>query len=79
VERGRRADFTDLCAARARDRIAAAAELAPWGDVIEPSRAEGPALLGFLAAWVAEAENGRSGWLAEGDHQSRWLAERLGL
>jgi hypothetical protein len=74
-----RVDFVDLCAARARERIAAAPELERWGDVIEPARAEGPALSGFVAARIAEAAAGREAWHAEREHQWRWLAERLAL
>ena len=74
-----RDDYVDMCVARAQERIAAVPELERWGDVIEPSRAEGPALLGFVAARIAEAAAGRDAWLAERRHQSRWLAERLAL
>jgi hypothetical protein len=74
-----RADYTDMCAARARERIAAVPELERWGDVIESATAESAALTGFVAARIAEAAVGREGWLAEREHQSEWLAERLAL
>jgi hypothetical protein len=71
--------YCEMCAARARERLAARPDLAHWGVVIEPSMREGPALLGFIAARIAEEDAGMPAYYAEREHQSRWLAERLGL
>ncbi|MET0685278.1 MAG: hypothetical protein ABW060_08175 [Solirubrobacteraceae bacterium] len=50
-----------------------------WGAVIEPSKAEGPALLGFIAARIAEARHGVEAYHAERARQVAWLRDRLGV
>jgi hypothetical protein len=40
---------------------------------------EGPALLGFVAARIAEEISGRDAYHAERARQTAWLVERLGL
>jgi hypothetical protein len=50
-----------------------------WAAVIEPSVREGPALLGFVAARIAEEISGPETYHAERARQTAWLAERLGL
>ena len=70
--------YTRMCADRARE-LARTADLADWGAVIEPSVPEGPALLGFVAARIAEAISGPDAYRAERGRQADWLAERLGL
>ena len=71
--------YCEMCAERARERIAGSPLLQPWGAAIEPSMREGPALLGFIAARIAEEDEGRDAYYAERAHQVRWLVEQLGL
>jgi hypothetical protein len=73
--------YTRMCADRAHELVAAAPpELAHWDSVVEASIPEGPALLGFVAARIAEAIAGdRDAYHAERARQAEWLAERLGL
>jgi hypothetical protein len=40
---------------------------------------EGPALLGFVAARIAEERGGPDAYHAERRRQTEWLAARLGL
>ena len=47
--------------------------------MVEPSIPEGPALLGFIAARIAERRDGVAAYHAERARQVAWLAERLGL
>jgi len=68
--------YTRDCADRAH---ALAAGLPEWEAVIEPSIPEGPALLGFVAARIAEERDGIAAYHAERARQVAWLAERLGL
>ena len=72
--------YTRDCADRAHAlALAADPPLAGWDAVIEPSIPEGPALLGFVAARIAEERDGVAAYHAERDRQRAWLAERLGL
>lgn len=73
-----RDEYTRMCADRAHE-LARAADLADWDAVVEPSVPEGPALLGFVAARIAERISGADAYHAERRHQADWLAERLGL
>lgn len=73
-----RDEYTRMCADRAHE-LARAADLADWDAVVEPSVPEGPALLGFVAARIAEKISGAEAYHAERRHQADWLAERLGL
>ena len=73
-----RDEYTRMCADRAHE-LARAADLADWDAVVEPSVPEGPALLGFVAARIAESISGADAYHAERRHQADWLAERLGL
>jgi hypothetical protein len=69
-----------MCADRAHELAnGATPPLADWEAVVEPSFPEGPALLGFVAARIAEELSGIEGYHAERARQWRWLAERLGL
>ena len=52
---------------------------ADWDAVVEPSTAEGPALLGFVAARIAEARDGVEAYHAERARQVAWLRTRLRL
>jgi hypothetical protein len=47
--------------------------------VIEPSIPEGPALLSFVAARIAEESSGPEAYHAERARQTEWLVEQLGL
>lgn len=73
-----RAAYTRWCADRAHE-IAQASGLERWGEVIEPSIPEGPALLGFVAARIAEEGAGVAAYRAERARQAEWLAARLDL
>jgi sirohydrochlorin ferrochelatase len=73
-----RDEYTRMCADRAHE-LARAADLAGWDAVVEPSVPEGPALLGFVAARIAEKISGPDAYHAERRHQADWLADRLGL
>jgi hypothetical protein len=75
-----RAAFTRDCANRAHALVAdGGPALAEWATVIEPSIPEGPALLGFIAARIAEERDGALAYHAERARQVAWIAERLGL
>jgi hypothetical protein len=73
-----RDEYTRMCADRAHE-LARGASLESWEAVIEPSVPEGPALLGFVAARIAEEISGPEAYRAERDRQADWLAERLSL
>ena len=73
-----RAAYTRHCADRAHE-LARSHGLEHWAEVIEPSVPEGPALLGFVAARIAEEGGGVEAYHAERAEQARWLAERLRL
>jgi hypothetical protein len=72
--------YTRMCADRAHElALGAAPPLRDWDAVIEPSTAEGPALLGFVAARIADVRGGRPAYHEERRRQARWLTERLSL
>jgi hypothetical protein len=72
--------YARMCADRAHELARdGAAPLEQWDRVIEPSVPEGPALLGFVAARIAEARDGPNAYHAERARQTAWLVERLGL
>jgi len=73
-----RDEYTRMCADRAH-ALAASPPLGQWDAVIEPSVPEGPALLGFVAARIAEERHGAEGYRDERARQTAWLVERLGL
>jgi hypothetical protein len=75
-----RAAYTRDCADRAHALVREAGPgFEDWGAVVEPSTAEGPALLGFVAARIAEERDGAAAYHAERARQVAWLRERLGL
>jgi len=75
-----RDEYTRTCADHAHELAAGSSPpLGAWEAVIEPSIPEGPALLGFVAARIAEERGGRTAYLEERARQARWLAERLSL
>ena len=72
--------YTRDCADRAHTLVREAGPaFAEWDAVVEPSTAEGPALLGFVAARIAEERDGVEAYHAERARQVAWLADRLGL
>jgi hypothetical protein len=73
-----RDEYTRMCADRAHE-LARGASLDEWDAIIEPSVPEGPALLGFVAARIAEEISGSDAYRAERRRQADWLAERLRL
>ena len=74
-----REDYSQMCIARAGEIAASAPELVgPWAPPPAAS-AGGPALMGFMAARMAEAISGIDAYVAERARQSAWLTERLGL
>jgi hypothetical protein len=75
-----RDSYTRMCADRAQELARAASPpLSHWEAVIEPSVPEGPALLGFIAARIAEEISGIDAYRAERARQTDWLVARLGL
>ena len=75
-----RDEYVRMCADRAHELARTASPPLPdWERVIEPSIREGPALLGFIAARIAEAASGVDAYRAERARQSAWLADRLAL
>jgi hypothetical protein len=73
-----RDEYTRMCADRAHE-LARTPTLEHWDAVIERSTRWGPALLGFMAARIAEERSGRAAYHAERVRQAEWLAGRLGL
>jgi hypothetical protein len=75
-----REEYTRMCADRAHAlALHESPRLEQWDAVVEPSIPEGPALLGFVAARIAEERGGPPAYTAERVRQARWLAGRLGL
>jgi hypothetical protein len=73
-------EYTRMCADRARQLALGAERPIPdWAEVARAAVSEGPALLGFCAARIAEETDGVEGFHREREAQSRWLVERLGL
>jgi hypothetical protein len=73
-----RAALTRHCADRAHE-LARAGGIERWEEVIEPSIPEGPALLSFVAARIAEEAGGVEAYHAERARHAEWIAERLQL
>lgn len=72
--------YTRMCADRAHELASSVAPpLESWDAVVEPSIPEGPALLGFVAARIAEEISGVEAYHAERASQAAWLQQRLGL
>ncbi len=74
---GLRDEYTRMCADRGIELARGAALPGGWETTLEASIPEGPALLGFMAARVAEQIDGVDAYYAERARQSRWLAKRL--
>jgi hypothetical protein len=73
-----RATYTRYCADRAHE-IARENGIERWEEVIEPSIPEGPALLSFVAARIAEEAGGVEAYHAERARHAEWIADRLRL
>jgi len=72
--------YTRMCADRAHAlALGAPPRLEGWDAVVEPSVPEGPALLGFVAARIAEQISGRQAYHGERARQAEWLRQHLGL
>jgi hypothetical protein len=68
-----------MCIAHAAELGASASDrVGPWAPPPEAS-AGGPALMGFIAARMAEAIGGVDAYVLERARQSAWLVDRLGL
>lgn len=79
-EEGVRDRYTRMCAARAHELARGVSPpLEQWEAVVEPSIPEGPALLGFVAARIAEEIHGPEAYWAERARQTEWLVEQLRL
>jgi hypothetical protein len=72
-----RGGYTRMCRERAAELAAAAQPPGLWAP--RSGTTAGPALMGFMAARIAEELGGVDGYLEERMRQSAWLAERLGL
>lgn len=74
-----RDEYSQMCIARARELAASAPErVAEWAPGVKDAAA-GPALMGFMAARIAEKLGGVEAYVEERRRQSDWLADRLGL
>jgi hypothetical protein len=69
--------YTQMCRARASELAAALKPADLWAP--RAQSAAGPALMGFMAARIAEQLGGVDGYVEERMRQSAWLADRLGL
>lgn len=75
-----RGDYTRMCADRAHEIASSVSpRLDEWDALLAPSVREGPALLGFMAARIAEEVRGPDAYRRERERQATWLVERLGL
>jgi hypothetical protein len=74
-----REEYSQMCIARAGELAASAPEgVADWAPAPDMSVA-GPALMGFVAARIAEQLGGTGAYMEERMRQSAWLADRLHL
>lgn len=71
--------YSQMCIARASERAASAPRaLEVWAPPPQASAA-GPALMGFIAARIAEETGGIDAYVEERVRQVEWLVDRLGL
>jgi hypothetical protein len=71
--------YSQMCIARSAELAAASSKpLTAWAPPREASAA-GPALMGFIAARIAEEIAGVEAYREERARQAAWLVERLGL
>jgi len=72
--------YTRACADHAHELARSVAPaLDDWDAQVERLVGFGPALLGFMAARIAQKRDGPEGYTAERARQVDWLAERLRL
>ncbi len=71
--------FGEACATEARRRAAGSAELEPFAADVQQSAAAKAVVAGFIAARLAELQDGPAGYDAERARQARWLADALAL
>jgi hypothetical protein len=76
-EDGLRDEFTRMCADHAHEIARQAPEMTAWDAGIESSLPDGPAMLAFMAAAIAEQRGGIEAHRAERLRQAAWLAARL--
>jgi hypothetical protein len=76
---GTREEYSQMCIARAGELAASAPEVVGQWAPPPAASAAGPALMGFIAARMAEAIGGVDTYVGERARQSAWLAERLDL
>jgi hypothetical protein len=69
--------FTHMCAERAHEIARAEPALSAYDADIDSSIPEGPSMLAFMAAAIAEQRGGQPAYRAERERQAAWLAERL--
>ncbi len=70
----------DDCAAQGYAMVRAAAPaLDHWKADVAPQPGEGPAMMGFVAARIAEERDGVGAYHDERARQVAWLRGRLGL
>jgi hypothetical protein len=71
--------YSQMCRARARELAETEPEaVAAWAPSPERTAA-GPAMLGFIAARIAEQVGGVDAYIEERMRQSAWLVDQLGL
>jgi hypothetical protein len=66
-----------MCAERAHEIARAEPALSAYDADIDSSIPDGPAMLAFMAAAIAEQRGGQPAYRAERERQAVWLAERL--
>ena len=71
--------YTRDCADRGHALARGVPALADWDAQVERLVRFGPALLGFMAARIAQERDGAEGYRAERARQAAWLTERLRL
>jgi len=74
-----REEYSQMCIARAAELVASSP--LPLGSWAPPPAASGggPALMGFIAARIAEQLGGLDAYMDERVRQADWLADRLAL
>ena len=71
--------FGEACAAEARRRVATAPELSGYADDAEAVAGQTPPVAAYIAARVAELQDGPEGYDAERDRKAAWLRVALCL
>ena len=71
--------FGETCAVEARQRVERSPELKPHAEHSEQNAATAPVVAAFIAARLAELQDGPAGYEEERARQARWLADFLDL